>query len=390
MICRLVTICLLLFCFGRANADEAVTIGRRDSIRSTVLNEDREYQVYLPDSYGWAKDRRYPVLYVLDGKTHFAHTAGSVGYLATQGEIPEMIVVAVASTVRVRDFTQTDWPSRWVGGGGANNFKRFLSTELIPNINQTYRTDGFQILSGHSSGGQFTLYCLTAQPSLFQAYFAFSPNLSWDDNLPQRSLEKSFESARKLPAFLYFAYSDDSGRALADDNRLVETLRTKSPRGFRWHSQAFPAETHGSVPLLAQIDALRHLYAGYRFHNDMLGKGFAFAEQHFKDVSKTLGWSLAIPENVINSFGYAALSEGKTQDAIALFKRNVEANPNSANAYDSLADGYAKAGEWNEAARASSRAVALATKFNDPNLSSFIENETKISARLKEVSTAPE
>ncbi|HXI12356.1 MAG TPA: alpha/beta hydrolase-fold protein [Thermoanaerobaculia bacterium] len=390
MIRRLVTVYLLLFCVGKANADQAVTIGKKECIRSTVLNEDREYQVYLPDSYGWATDRRYPVLYVLDGKTHFAHTAGSVGFLAAQGEIPEMIVVAVASTVRVRDFTQTDWPSMWVGGGGANNFKRFLSSELIPNINQTYRTDGFQILSGHSSGGQFALYCLTAQPSLFQAYFALSPNLSWDDNLPQRSLEKSFESAPNLPAFLYFAYSDDSDRALADDNRLVETLRTKSPRGFRWHSQTFSAETHGSVPLLAQIDALRHLYAGYRFHNDMLRKGFAFAEQHFKDVSKTLGWSLAIPENVINSFGYAALSEGKTQDAIALFKRNVEANPNSANAYDSLADGYAKAGEWKEAARAARRAVALATKFNDPNLSSFIANETKITDRLKEVSTAPE
>jgi tetratricopeptide (TPR) repeat protein len=245
------------------------------------------------------------------------------------------------------------------------------------------------VLSGHSAGGQFALYCLTSEPSLFKAYIALSPSLDWDDNLPQRSLEKSFESTRSLPTFLYVARSDDSGRALADYERLIETLKTKSPQGFRWHSQAFPEETHMSIPLLAQVDALRRLYAGYRFHNDKLEKGFTFAQQHFQDVSKTVGWPLAIPEGVINSLGYAALSEGKTQDAIALFKRNVEANPNSAGAYDSLADGYAKAGMWKDAARASDRAVALATEFDHPDRSYFIEQARKMNDRLKQKSESP-
>lgn len=390
MLCRTFMLLLaLLFC-ASAGAAEPVTIGESRHIQSTLLNEDREYQVYLPDSYNWAIDRRYPVLYVLDGKTHFVHTAGSAGFLAAHGEIPEMIVVAVASTVRVRDFTQTDWPTAWVGGGGADNFKRFLSNELIPEIDRSYRTDGFRILSGHSAGGQFALYCLTSEPSLFKAYFALSPSLDWDDNLPQRSLEKSFESTRSLPAFLYVARSDDSGRPLADYDKLVETLKTKSPQGFRWHSQAFPDETHVSVPLLAQIDALRHLYAGYRFHNDMLEKGFPFAQQHFQDVSKTVGWPLAIPEGVINSLGYAALSDGKTMDAIALFKRNVESNPNSANACDSLADGYAKAGQWQEAARASDRSAALAIQFNLPDISYFKQQAKKMNDRLKLESKEPD
>lgn len=383
MINRICMSLLLLVCFVTAHAGETVVIGQTHHIHSSVLNEDRDYQVSLPDSYGWAKDRRYPVLYVLDGKTHFAHTASSVDFLATQGEIPEMIVVAIASTLRVRDFTQTDWPSMWIGGGGADNFKRFLSTELIPDIDRSYRTDGFRVLSGHSAGGQFALFCLTSEPSLFQAYFALSPSLHWDDNLPQRSLQKSFELTRSLPAFLYVARSDDFDRPLADYERLVETLKTKSPQGFRWHSQAFPDETHVSIPLLAQIDALRHLYAGYRLHNDMLEKGLPFAQQHFQDVSKTVGWPLAIPESVINSLGYAALSQDKTQDAIALFKRNVEANPNSANAYDGLADGYAKAGEWKQAARASDRAVALAIEFDLPNRADFVEQAKKRTGRLK-------
>lgn len=382
---------LVLLCAGTAaGAGDRVVIGESRSIQSAVLGEDRAYRVSLPESYGWAKDRRYPVLLVLDGQAHFLHAASSVGYLAQQGEIPEMIVVALDSTVRIRDFTQTDWPSVWVGGGGAGNFKRFVSTELIPDVDRTYRTDGFRVLSGHSAGGQFALYCLTSDPSLFRAYFAISPSLDWDDNLPQRSLEQSLKATRELKAFLYVARSDDSGRALADYERLVKTLKDRSPEGFRWHERAFPDETHRSVALLAQIDALRQLYAGYRFHPDMAAKGLPFAEQHFRDVSKRVGWTLAVPEGVINELAYAALSGGKTREAIALFQRNVEVSPNSAGAHDSLSDGYAKAGMLKEAASASDRAAALAVEYDLPNRTCFTERARKRNDRLKQGPEKPE
>ena len=141
---RILALLLMLLYLAAASSAGQVVIGETQNIHSSVLNEDRTYRVYLPDSYRWAKDRHYPVLYLLDGQTEFVHTASSVDYLAAQGEIPEMIVVAIDSTVRVRDFTQTDWPSHWIGGGGAADFKRFLSTELIPTVDRTYRTDGFR------------------------------------------------------------------------------------------------------------------------------------------------------------------------------------------------------------------------------------------------------
>ena len=387
MIFRAFIFSFLTFCVSVVAAAQPVVAGHGHRLHSSVLNEDRTYKVSLPESYGWAKDRRYPVLYVLDGKTHFLHTFGSVGYLAAQGEIPEMIVVAIDSTVRIRDFTQSDWSTAWVGGGGAANFKRFLSSELIPSVEKAYRTDGFRVLAGHSAGGQFVLYCLTSEPSLFQAYLAFSPSLDWDDNLPQKSLARSFESTQSLKAFLYVARSDDSGRALADYEKLVETLKAKPPQGFRWHSQAYPDETHGSIALLAQIDSLRRLYAGYRFHPDLLARGLDFVEKHFEDVSRTVGWPLPVPESVINELAYDALSTGKTEAAIALFKRNVQANPNSANAYDGLADAYEKAANWEEAANAAQRAAALAVEFDLPNRQYFVEHAAKAKARLEQEST---
>src|SRR4051812_8567160 len=91
---------LLLTAVG---AHAQVVVGQTHSLQSTVLKEQRHYRVHLPPSYAWAKDRRYPVLYVLDGQAQFLHTAASADYLAEQGEIPELIVVGVDSTVRVRD-----------------------------------------------------------------------------------------------------------------------------------------------------------------------------------------------------------------------------------------------------------------------------------------------
>lgn len=385
----LVAAFLCLLGSAALRASEPVVIGQTERLHSAVLDEDRTYHVALPASYRWATDRRYPVLYVLDGAWHFQHAAASAGYLAAHGEIPEMIVVAIDSTKRVRDFTQSDWPSAWIGGGGAANFQRFLATELIPAVERAYRTDGFRALSGHSASGQFVLYCLTAEPALFRGYIALSPSLDWDGNLPQRSLEAAFAVTPELANFLYVARSDDAGRALADYERLVETLATRSPRGFRWHSQAFPDETHVSIPLVAEIDGLRQLYAGYRLHDDLLEKGFAFAEEHFRQVSKTVGWTLPVPESVVNDLAYAALEQGRTDEALALFQRNVEANPNSASACDGLADGYAKAERWPEAAAAAARAERLAVAQDHPDRAYFAEQARKMEARRKEAATKP-
>lgn len=381
---RFLALLLVLLCSVETPADEPLVVGRTATLRSAVLDEDRTFHVFLPPSYGWAKDRRYPVLYLLDGKTHARHTAASVEFLGSHGEIPEMIVVAIDSTVRIRDFTPTEWPEAWVGGGGAANFKRFLASELMPRIEAEYRTDGFRALAGHSASGQFALYVLTEDPALFAAYIAISPSLDWDGKLPLRSLAASFEAREELPKFLYFARSDDHGEALADDERLVETLRTEGPRGFRWHAAAFPDETHTSVALLAQIDALRRLYDGYRFHPDRAGDGIAAADAHFAAVSARVGWALPVPETVINELGYAARGEGETGDAIALFERNVAENPNSANAYDSLADGYAAAEEWAKAAAAAARAVALAKEYGNPNLPYFLERSRELNDRLSQ------
>ncbi len=67
----------------------------------------------------------------------------------------------------------------------------------------------------------------------------------------------------------------------------------------------------------------------------------------------------------INSFGYRLVSLQKMDDAIEMFKLNVELYPNSANAYDSLGEAYANTGKRDEAIKSYEKALKI-----DPALAS--------------------
>jgi cytochrome c-type biogenesis protein CcmH/NrfG len=64
-------------------------------------------------------------------------------------------------------------------------------------------------------------------------------------------------------------------------------------------------------------------------------------------------------ENVINSLGYAFLQEKNPSSAVVLFKLNTKAYPDSANAWDSLGDGYEAANDIEDARMAYARSVEL-------------------------------
>ncbi len=350
-------------------------------IASAVLGESRRVEVTLPASYAWATERRYPVLYLLDGQTHGGHAVASSEFLAAQGELPELVVVSVHSTVRVRDFTQTDWPQAWIGGGGAAHFTQFLLTELVPRIERDYRTLGtppFRILAGHSASGQYVLHLLATEPAAFQAYLAMAPSLDWDGQLPIRELEAALPRADRPTRFVYFAYGDDYEQALAADLRLARALAAAAPGTLRAQVRAFPGETHSALPLLALIDALRALYAGYALPEELAAKGLSAVDAHYAALSTQLGTPVAAPEAALNEVGYRLLGNEQVAEAIAVFERAARENPSSANSWDSLAEALEQGARRDDALRASRRAVELATRFDLPDRASFERNLTKL------------
>jgi tetratricopeptide (TPR) repeat protein len=96
----------------------------------------------------------------------------------------------------------------------------------------------------------------------------------------------------------------------------------------------------------------------------------AKAARLFRDARQRDPDAFLFPESALNQLAYGRLQAGDTDDAVALFELNVEAYPASANARDSLADGYMARGQHD-------LALAAAQKCLDLLASDRIDDEFK-------------
>ncbi len=64
-------------------------------------------------------------------------------------------------------------------------------------------------------------------------------------------------------------------------------------------------------------------------------------------------------EGEFNKAGYAMLSEKQFEEALFIFKMNTDLFPNSANAWDSLAEAYWKSGDTTKAKELYNKAIDL-------------------------------
>ena len=87
--------------------------------------------------------------------------------------------------------------------------------------------------------------------------------------------------------------------------------------------------------------------------------GAGKATQVFREARRRDPAAFVFPEPILNGLAYARLRDGDVDDAIALFALNVEAYPASANAQDSLADGYLAAGRHDLALAAAQKCLEL-------------------------------
>ena len=243
-------------------------------IHSKILNENREIHMYLPQNYD-KSNKKYPVLYVLDGENEFHQITGIVGELSSGGRIQEMIVVGIPNFSprlhRMRDFGRS--PNKLLEkyaslGLKADNFIAFLEEELITHINQNFRTNNFRILSGKSLSGNFTVDLLLRKPDLFEAYIASSPVIGSNDDLAYRKAKALFSKQKSFNKFLYLSMANESlgnyeliQRPMA---KLVKLLEENASSDFNWSYRHFPEENHSTIGLITNYYALVKLYESWR------------------------------------------------------------------------------------------------------------------------------
>lgn len=350
---------LLLFslCVNAQN-NERITIGKKEIIYSKALNENRRIWIYTPSntSQSVSPDKRYPVLYLLDGDAHFFSTVGIIQQLSQangNGVLPEMIVVAIENTNRFRDLVPSDDLIK------TNPFVEFLSTELIPYIDSNYKTAPYKLLVGHSLGGLTAVDILTKFPELFNAYIAIDPSMWYNNEIFLKNTITQLPKQNMTNKRLYIGTANTmpwgmTASMLKKDNssetqhirsifKLDKFLKTNT-NGLSYAQKYYETERHNTIPLISEYDGLRFIFDYY--HLDVTEKDFSDTtaliasklKKHYAKVSEEMGFKNAAPEAFINYLAYDALGKKQYNKAQALFKLNIESYPESSKVYDSYAD----------------------------------------------------
>jgi predicted alpha/beta superfamily hydrolase len=172
--------------------------------------------VHRPANYDFSS-ARYPVLIVLDGDWNFQHASTTVDFLADDNRIPAMLVVGIPNTDRSRDL----FPQN-----GAENFLKFITTELIPKLDQDFRTQPYRILVGHSNGGLFGLYSVIGAPGAFKGYILASPVLESDSRELPKSVGSFLDAHKDVAA--RFAVEGGFLQVVDDVVRVVTERASKA------------------------------------------------------------------------------------------------------------------------------------------------------------------
>jgi hypothetical protein len=252
--------CLILACFNNLHASEdeqsPITYGHYRKINSKILNEARTILVSLPSNYK-NTDKRYPVLYKLDGeKEIFLQTTMEVWYLSVMAErIPEHIVIAIENTDRNRDMAIER---------GADKFNRFIKEELFEFVENNYRTSDFRILCGQSSSSMFACYSFITQPEMFNAYIFSSFGFSNKGiELYKKDFLPNFKPVGTSKRYLFITNAlkdpyDPDGVRTQNGLKFIDELKKIGSDSVIIKYKTYDDEGH--VPFPSVYDGLKWLY----------------------------------------------------------------------------------------------------------------------------------
>jgi enterochelin esterase-like enzyme len=177
---------------GSAVAEGSITSA---SFHSATLNEQIDYNVYLPAGYAGSADR-YPVLYLLhgrgDSKSAWVQMKGALDALIASGEIQPAIAIMPDAPWSSRASYYVD--SAYTGADPGRPVETAFTQDLISHVDGTYRTVANRTgrgVAGYSMGGYGALRYSLAHPDLFGAAIVLSPAVYYPTS-PRDSSTREF------------------------------------------------------------------------------------------------------------------------------------------------------------------------------------------------------
>ena len=260
--------------------------------RADGYDYDHEVLVALPPSYHVSPERRYPVLWSMDGAMAFAVTSGIVNLYTVGRRIPEIIVVGVGHRSETgvlglahRTFDLFPPGSVWAEPGLANDYMKgmgfnfdmtapfkkgdlfldFLVDQLRPWLGERYRVADDHALWGHSAGGAFAGYALLSRPGAFGRFVIGSGTNGLTIDL-EAEYAKDHDD---LEARVFIGMADGeinhaplcAQRLVSRTTLLAENLRLRGYPSLDLRTRLYTDRDHFTVMPLIIGDGLQHAYA---------------------------------------------------------------------------------------------------------------------------------
>lgn len=229
-------------------------VGKNYTIQSKFLSETREIQIYTPNSYHEDVNRLFPVLYVLDGQEYFLHGVAYQDMLRFRDKSPEFIIVGINTDRRKR---------RELFYKDSNKFTAFLKQELIPFVDNNYRTKkGLERLYfGWEMAAGLGFEILTKQNELFSGFILASPTHSTDKRM--KAVDSIKGNAEKSNKYLLVTAAPEE-HWITNDTTFLSIIDKKVTGGKPWRYTVLDREDHYTTPLKTIHEGLSDYFSDYK------------------------------------------------------------------------------------------------------------------------------
>lgn len=330
--------------------NEAVAQGTfQHQITSTFLNEPRVISISLPEDYS-KYEKEYPVVFMLDGEYSFSFAQGSANFLSNDfGFLPKMIVVSIPNTIRSKDFPISLSDQRYA------DFASFLKSELIPFIEENYRSNGFHTLYGWSSSSGLCMHTLAKNPELFKGLILAGSGIGPQD---KAFLESNLPENYDRPTFLHV--SAEGGPRARGVLQFQSLIDQKSIPQLTSKFEVLTNATHVGALAEGYYRGINFVFDSFYIPEGVLVQGLDSIINYYSQLSGIFGFDIIMPEGAINESSGILMDHDLQSDAIRLLKYGLEQYNQSATLAGALGVIYMRDDKVDEAKKYFRDAITLA------------------------------
>jgi predicted alpha/beta superfamily hydrolase len=239
------------------------------TLRSKAVGREYSINIFFPKDY-YRESKRYPAVYVLDAEYNFGCVAYIARRLIKNQDIPKVLLIGIAYDTDYDDFYEKRFrdstPESRIHGrnsGGADQFTQFIEKELVPFVDQNYRTiPDERTIVGHSITGFYCAYVLFRHPDMFNRYIIVSPSLWFSDGVAFEYEEAFFSNHKDMDASVYLSVGEDESQRIRDGSvKMRDALSKREYPHMRFRFSSVPEENHRSLFPYAFSRGMRFIFS---------------------------------------------------------------------------------------------------------------------------------